>query len=335
MVQFLEASLDQSKRNTESLNMQTAVNNIDSLFSPAVQYQVPLYQRRYVWDKTNWSVLWNDILSQADLGDKDSRHFIGAIVTRPIKSNRLPRFEVIDGQQRLATFQIILCAIRDICQLEGFNEITEEVNHHILNSQIVVAGDTPDARYKFLPILGDKDAFCSIIDGRHIRNSHHLISQAYNYFKAQINAYVARDSDKLEKLLDSFIYNFTVVKIMVNPSDSPETIFTSLNTGGRSLSQFDLLRNDIFLRAGADIEKLYHAYWTCFEDPFWKSETFDEFLRGFLTAKLGIKIETDNLFNVYVQQYRSTLKAEQSVEQELSELKRHAEIYREKIKHDV
>ena len=86
--------------------------NISKLFSHPVQYKVPHYQRWYVWNKTNWRTLWEDILAQCQ--DSYKEHFTGSIVTREISKGEPEIFEVIDGQQRLTTFQIILCVIRDI-----------------------------------------------------------------------------------------------------------------------------------------------------------------------------------------------------------------------------
>ena len=60
-------------------------STIDDLFSSNVHYRVPRYQRRYVWDETNWDTLWNDILSQLD-GEGKPAHFTGPIVTRSTDS---------------------------------------------------------------------------------------------------------------------------------------------------------------------------------------------------------------------------------------------------------
>lgn len=309
--------------------------NIDYLFSINVQYQVPLYQRRYVWHETNWSSLWEDILSEAvKLRNENNRHFIGALITRPIKSEQLSRFEVIDGQQRLATFQIILCAIRDICQSSDYANFARHANHRILNDPDI-SGD-PNARYKFLPTSFDVEAFRAIIDGNQAKNGNHLMFRAYDYFKAQIVAYIAGNSEKMSGLLSAVVNDFVVIEIHLNSSDRPEKIFESINASGQNLSEFDLLRNNIFLRAGVDSNRLYHEYWQHFDyDAFWTPETLSQFLRAFLTAKLGIEIETSDLFQLYDRHYRSTLRADQDLEHELAELKRHAEIYREKIERDA
>lgn len=317
--------------------MHTTEKNVNHLFGVDVQYQAPVYQRRYIWNETNWGTLWNDIRSQADLKlrDEDSRHFMGAIVVRPIESGQLHRFEVIDGQQRLATFQIILCIIRDICQSDGHTEIVLHTDHFLLNSS-TVSGDNPESRYKFLPTPADSNAFRPIIDGNPIRNSHHLICKAHDYFKAQITTYVAADFKKIEGLLSSIVHDFVVLQVQLDTSDASENIFASLNTRGQKLSVFDQLRNNLFLRAEDETDRLYYEYWQQFDaDPFWNPDTLSQFLRDFLEHKLGPGVETHDAFEIYQKQYLPTLTAGQGIEHELSELKQHAEVYRERIEHDA
>jgi len=110
--------------------------------------------------------------------------------------------------------------------------------------------------------------------------------------------------------------------------DVSEKIFATISTSGRRLTEFEHVRNNIFLRAAVDSERLYHTYLAHFEEGFfWTTGIYDQFLQDFLTTKLGIDIKTDKLFDVYERQYRSTLEADQGIEHELAELQRHAEAY--------
>ena len=61
------------------------MGTIDKLFSPKAQYEIPIYQRRYVWDIANWDALWTDIEEKFDSrrqGKQSTRHFTGIIITR-------------------------------------------------------------------------------------------------------------------------------------------------------------------------------------------------------------------------------------------------------------
>ena len=112
--------------------------SVSDLFETNVQYKIPLFQRYYVWDRDDqWEPLWHDI-SQRNLPqiqEKTSDHFTGAIVVQQQKTlaGNVPKYDIIDGQQRLTTFQIILCAIRDICELNEYTDIASEVSRYIQN----------------------------------------------------------------------------------------------------------------------------------------------------------------------------------------------------------
>ena len=144
---------------------------INNLFGPDVQYQVPRYQRRYVWNEMNWGTLWEDIRDQEELNVEDRGHFTGPIVTRPIGIGQLDRYEVIDGQQRLITFQIILCVIRDLCKLNSHKELADEATRHIVNTDDVVRRNAlKEFPYKFLPTDYDTPAFKRIAAGNMVRS---------------------------------------------------------------------------------------------------------------------------------------------------------------------
>ena len=323
-------------------------DHIHDLFGVDVQYEVPRYQRRYVWDETNWSTLWEDILFQLSLEfDAEERgHFTGNIVTRPLKGRQLDRFEIIDGQQRLATFQIIFCVIRDLCQAQDPSGLAADAARHIVNPEYVVKENTstqPDLTYKFIPAAYDKSAFQAIMGGTdgnaaaRTSNLSHRFFEAYDYFERKIRTYVGEncDFDRIRRLLSSIKSDFSVIHISLSPSDQPEKIFESLNATGRMLSEFDYLRNNLFLRAGkldaAARNRLYDTYWHFEGDAqYWNDDRLDLFFRAFLMAKWGLNCFSEKNtkpFELY-QKYQQKLTAEQKIEYEFKQLSTYAVSYK-------
>lgn len=113
--------------------MQPSKISIAELFQQREQYLIPLFQRGYVWTLTNQiQPLWEDIVDRVEAlqqhrdnaqkvgADKLKplrKHFLGAIVVgSPLSSDSqvVPTREVIDGQQRTTTIQIMLLALRDV-----------------------------------------------------------------------------------------------------------------------------------------------------------------------------------------------------------------------------
>ena len=93
---------------------------ISEFLNGTKQMLVPLFQRSYEWDVREWEALWDDLLEQYEKQDEELfiTHFTGAIVTAPARSVPVgvSKYLVIDGQQRLTTFTIIICAIRSLLQ---------------------------------------------------------------------------------------------------------------------------------------------------------------------------------------------------------------------------
>ena len=329
--------------------MNAETRNVNSLFSGTQTYRVRLYQRRYVWNESDWEELWEDIKAKSDLRlrDDNSRqeHFTGTIIIQPDEDN----LELLDGQQRLLTFQIILCAIRDIWTVFDNTEAAEGVHRLIENEGFDESESTE--RYKLLPREGsDRETFFSIAEKKMVINvaesideGVERIQEAYWYFRSAIAKYVATDYDKLNNLYRTIIENFTVVQIEVTSDDQHTWIFEFIDGRDRMLGAFDLVRNHLFLRVGTGKvrDELYRKYW----GPLLKVQA-NLFLAHFLKAKGKIKNgaileptpwRLDNrLFDAY-QIYRRELSKKlnldesnpQFVEHEFDELNRYAQVYQE------
>ncbi len=330
--------------------MNAEARNVDNLFSGAKTYRVRLYQRHYVWDASDWVELWDDIKGKSDLRltDENSKkkHSTGIIIIQPDGDN----LELLDGQQRLITFQIILCAIRDIWMVFDNTEAAEQVHRLIENEGFDESGSTE--RYKLLPREGaDRDGFLSIAEKKMVINAAkssdeggERIQEAYWYFRSAIAAYVSTDYDKLNNLYGSVTNDFTVVQIDATSDDEYTRIFESIRRDN-IFDAFDRLRNNLFLRVGTGKvrDELYRKYWRHFKftdalyDIYWRqvvdgeNELSDKdaaniFLAHFLKSK-GINIKSnaileptprrlDNrLFDAY-QTYRRELSEKLNLEED-------------------
>ena len=98
---------------------------------PAEHYEIPAFQRPYVWNEEDqWAPLWDDVVRVAEsyVSAKESgiepaipQHFLGAVVFEsmaPIAGD-VTRHEVIDGQQRMTTLQLLLDAGASMASLDN------------------------------------------------------------------------------------------------------------------------------------------------------------------------------------------------------------------------
>ena len=338
--------------------MQPSKATVQTLFEGDKQFLIPLFQRHYVWEKmAQWQPLWADIVAKCESApQKQLPHFTGAIVIqqKSTPSGALPVYEIIDGQQRLTTFQVILCAFRGIChkaaEAEGdgrrFAAMEEEANRFLLNTSMR-AKKQENGKYKLLPTQFDRCAMSWLVnhdsvinnDTPSARPSGKLID-AYWFFREKIRLFVDNDADKAEKLLTTIRESFGFVEILIDGDDEPEMIFESLNARGKPLLAFDLLRNYLFLRTrqseGEDRDELYKKYWEHFEtDHIWDSTvkvarsriTMSElFLQHFLTATLAME-NVYPFFQTYREEYSKQLPDGYRTRDELSDLHRYSQKY--------
>ena len=122
--------------------MQPSKTTVIGLFNAPFQYQIPIFQRGYVWTlEKQVAPLWSDIQSQADaLLERQQltsgattamkplpKHFLGSIVMTPVPNafGRVPMYEVIDGQQRCTTLHLLLLAMHHAAKDSGQTSVAQ------------------------------------------------------------------------------------------------------------------------------------------------------------------------------------------------------------------
>jgi uncharacterized protein with ParB-like and HNH nuclease domain len=279
------------------------------IFDSKLRLEVPLFQRQYVWNRSQqWEPLWEDI-SRKFLDHLQGRvdapvHFLGAMVLdqKFTPTSHVVRRQVIDGQQRLTTLQIFLAAFRDFCTANACAELAKECRSFTLNSGMMA--DPEADRYKVWPTSLDRSQFMDVISSEsraEVEKRHPRVRQkyarrddprprmveAYLFFYDQLHEFFFGEDrlgldlddvslcDQLEECFKALKTSLQVVIIDLDQGDDPQVIFESLNARGEPLLPADLLRNYIFLRAGRvseNQEELYQEYWSGFDEQFWRHE---------------------------------------------------------------
>lgn len=328
--------------------MQARSRSIFDIFDSKKRYLVPLFQRQYVWSReVQWEPLWEDIKSKAcaKLDNQEvPPHFLGALVLDQVRTygNAVPSHIIIDGQQRLTTFQIFLATLRNICRNLDDHRHAEELNRYILNTGIME--NEQIEQFKVWPTKMDQSQFSNVIMsistedllGKYTRSRPKMI-EAYIFFSGSINEYLRDDQytydsmTKLEALYQALRTDLEVVTIELEGNDDAQVIFETLNARGEPLLPSDLLRNYLFMRAAQNEESqdfLYEKYWEQFDHHFWKKEEkqgrlkrprIDLFMQHFLQVKRMHEINIGRMF----QEYKNWVKEDtpyKNVEDELIDL---------------
>jgi len=231
------------------------------LLEGAKQYRVPLYQRTYSWTDPHLDRLWEDIrkLAEERIEDPHLTHFIGSLVLAPNPTNGpagVSEYLVVDGQQRLTTLSILLCAIRD-------HRIQHEDPDHRerINQEYLINKYKPAHRLKIVPTQADRSAYEACLDATPQAGGTDRVGAAYRFFKSQLAAVGPDAPLDIERIEDAVISGMALVSVVAQAGDNVYRIFESLNNTGLKLTQADLLRNYLFMRLPNRGEAVYGSLW--------------------------------------------------------------------------
>ena len=255
--------------------MQAHENRIRQLLDSTQQFIVPLFQRFYVWETKYWETLWDDLIDIIEDSDPNRSHFLGSVVVIPSTDTApsLPKFILIDGQQRIATLLVLLVALRDQARQTGDARLAEEIEQTLLVNRFKRDLDY----YKLLLSQSDRIAFQHLIQGQSPRPDHSLC-RCYDFYTRQLNRPL---SPALPALLSAIVDRLAVVTITLAVHDNPYLVFESLNFKGHKLTEADLIRNYLFMRIPTDQqEALYEQHWLPMQTAL--GDNLTDFVRHFL-----------------------------------------------------
>jgi len=266
-------------------------------------FLVPDYQREYVWkpdDQVEQFII--DIENEYQPKAKtQNSYFIGSIII--VDNNG--KFDVIDGQQRLTTIILSLCAFRDI--LKPIESTLDLIGKEYLKSieSLLFSFDlkTKKPTYRLeLQYEESKGFLKTLIESKQFvdtkTSSVNKMQSAYDKLKNQFQNYYTEDAEDFIEYVSYFLTKIELVIIKSENLSSALKIFETINQRGAGLNAMDLVKNLLFSKASeADFQKIKET---------WKELTYNlqlcrednsplRFLRYFLMARYhdGVLREDD------------------------------------------
>lgn len=260
-------------------------------------YIVPDYQREYVWTDKEVHQLLEDIGEQIDAGST-REYFIGTILVSP--TDQKNHYEVIDGQQRLTTFFLLLCALRHMFLGEPQRQM---ISGLISTSYVDSCGEVRtnlklDPRYEnaseVMDMLVELDAdpqavragiqSVGITSFGSLENLVGAYSTLYCYLKDNYD-----DVSRLKKYWGYLANNVVFIQISTDVSSALK-IFETINERGVGLNPMDLLKNLLFTQVEPTEFTKLKDEWKKVTKPLEKrKEKPLRFLRYFLMANYIIR----------------------------------------------
>ena len=222
----------------------------DLLTDKSANFLIPDYQRPYAWEEEECQTLWDDIFGFAfPDNDKDAfqpndEYFLGTIVTY---KNEKKQSEVIDGQQRLTTFLLLLRAFYD-----KFRDMKDQPSQDMRKniSQCIWRTDEfGNADMKNLKIDSEvatdeeKEEFLSILRNGITQNTtNSRYAKNYRFFENKIKSFVESYASYLPYLPARILNNCILLPIEADSQDTALRIFSTLNDRGLPLADADIFK---------------------------------------------------------------------------------------------
>ena len=288
------------------------------------QFVLPIFQRRYSWTKEQCSKLWDDVVRVGG-NEETPSYFLGSIVSIGDGGATVPKFLVIDGQQRLTTLSLLLMALGRTINLRNVDIRLDgiRIDQDYLADYVFNPREDGERRFKQLLTQHDRDTLIQLLESGEASDRNSLLVENLRFFE-----------DKLKRANLEVVYKgikkLIIVDIALDSgTDNPQLIFESLNAKALPLSQADLIRNFVLMGQEHNAQtRLYENYWYPMEQRFGDeySKRFDLFIRDYLTLKTGQIPNTKKVYESF-KRYVDDKRRPEALEKEIREIVRYSEYY--------
>lgn len=289
----------------------------DIIGKDRIQYTIPVYQRNYDWTKIQCEKLFNDII---ECVRTNQQHFIGSIVNAQVSSNnKIFRYVIIDGQQRMTSIFLLLKALYDM----STNELDKQkISNWLFNEDRYDEFDLSDeTKLKLKPIKSDNIQLSLLMNNKlDEMDKSSNIYRNYEFFKTKIEQMFAENftvrniCDGLESLICAII--------TLEENDKPQEVFESINSTGQPLTISDLIRNFV-LMTDEKQDQLFENYWVKIEQLISK-DFMPSFIIDYLNFKSDGFVKESSAYESFKQLFINGKFTNESM---LAELLKYAEYY--------
>lgn len=282
-------------------------------------YVVPIYQRPYTWSDSEVGSLLDDLFvayRERDIKTNDSL-FTGTLFLRNLGKGRdgiTDKYEIVDGQQRLTTFSMILMSIYSIARKRGFTDSEKDLSdlrsflwkysrnqreYHKYEPLITLSSIDKDfSSFMFDQAYENPEDLLNLVDGYtakcHIEvNLRDMLHKIYERIEKEI-PFNDTSKDEILRFLAFLQDRILFIAIQANVS-MPRvfSVFESINSKGKPLDTIDLIKTYIF---SVLEEKDYNTYLAKWGELIIKTnDHLEDYLQVFVKAFLFFYRQKINL----------------------------------------
>lgn len=198
---------------------------------------MPPYQRNYEWTTEQCEAFFDDVVKTYEKNSHGHRteHFFGSITyfqtERPFGQTK--ELVLIDGQQRITTTMLFLCAVRDIAANEALKDFIN--NKYLRNTN--AKDEDNEYKIKLKQVETDWSVYVHLILQNPLTEKERttIIYKNYRYFISRLTQF-GQDEGDPTRLIELGLNKFSVISIELEPDrnewENPQEVFESMNSLG-------------------------------------------------------------------------------------------------------
>lgn len=280
-------------------------------------YEIPVYQRPFSWSNEQVEALLGDLFFAYNKRNEkpEDQLFTGTIFLRHIGKGTdgvKEKYEIVDGQQRMTTFSMILISIYSIALKRKVSNTSKKITD--LRAFLWKYCENTDSYLKNEKLLSlnsiDKELFEYLFDNAYDepqkiiesinkytpkcwteKNLIEMFNLTYSNLEKKFNTI-----DNILSFL-SFILDKTLFIVIQSSIDMAKvfSVFESLNSKGKPLDTIDLIKTYIFSQLD---EKEYSIYSSRWSQLIIKTEdNLGDYLQNYIKAFHSYYRQTINIIN--------------------------------------
>lgn len=293
---------------SSTINVQNPKQTIESCFK-SNHYVVPPFQREYVWGPSEIEQLIYDVEESFEK-DREKEYFVGTTVVFEDGEKK----QLIDGQQRMTTFFLILCAITKEYIAHGVDETTFK---NLIITSKVDANGVPIVSYSLeLQYPASTNCLANIwrdqipADTSALPESSKRIYEGYDTIVKRLRMDFSDFNDYM-RFASFFVNKVIFIQIGATNINDALKIFETINQRGMVLNPMDLMKNMLFMNIDeSQFDQLNTAWRKMIDSLEQIHEKPLRFLRYYITATYDISdvkpdyqgiIDEDGIYNWLVE----------------------------------
>lgn len=247
------------------MTLSTAQRTIEQLLTGNRQYQIPDFQRPYVWEEQQATALVNDLLDAWRTNDGD--YFLGSIVL--VEQPNGDNVDIIDGQQRLTTLCILVALLRHLAGTDAglHDEIGQLLS--IPESRIKGLDERPrlcvrECDHAFFDTFIVGDNIDSLLDVDANALTPTSVRRIHDNARAMLDALIDPDAlppSETQNFVQYLMLQVSLIEVTTDSYQAAHRIFSVLNTRGVPLAATDIFKANVLAHVSPERRPQYAAMW--------------------------------------------------------------------------